>query len=206
MTLPSHKISFARLADMAEGRLDAAARAETEAHVASCSRCSDQLDSLRRAIGVMRADASEDAPRDVLSYTLSMFRARRAAGDASPSLARRVLAALSFDSARLAPAYGLRSAATAESARQMLFTAGDAEIDLRLAREGDGWVLAGQVLGECAPGGRVSVEAAEGDARAEAEMNDLCEFTLAPVPDGVYRLRLVVGGAEIEVPEIVLAA
>ncbi|HYN84027.1 MAG TPA: hypothetical protein VER32_02165 [Pyrinomonadaceae bacterium] len=206
MTLPSHKISFARLADMAEGRLDDAARAETEAHVASCPRCAARLDTIGRTLDLMRADASEDAPRDVLAQTVSMFRASRAASGERPSLARKVLAALSFDSARLAPAFGLRSAATAESARQMIFTAGDAEIDLRLAREGDGWVLAGQVLGECAPGGRVTVEATAGDARAEASMNDLCEFTLAPVPDGVYRLRLVLGGAEIEVPEIVLAA
>ncbi|HEX5707183.1 MAG TPA: hypothetical protein VFX96_07800 [Pyrinomonadaceae bacterium] len=206
MTLPPHKISFARLADMAEGRLDPAARAETEAHVAACARCAAQLSTLERAVGLMRADTSEDAPRDVLASTVSMFRARRAANEERPSLVRKVLAALSFDSARPAPAFGLRSTASAEASRQMLFSAGDAEIDLRLARGGEGWTIAGQVLGDCAGVGRVRVESVAGDARAETELSELCEFTLAPVPEGVYRLRLRLGDAEIEVPELDLTA
>ncbi|HEV2704501.1 MAG TPA: hypothetical protein VGV59_01175 [Pyrinomonadaceae bacterium] len=203
---PNH-ISFERLAEMAEGRFTAAAGQPETAHLADCRRCADELARLERTIQLMRADTSTDAPRDVLSQTVQMFRARFPRREAA-SLVKRVMAALTFDSAQLAPAFGVRSGAQTAEARQLLFSAGETDVDLRLASGDSGWTISGQILGEC-EGGRVEIEsvaggAAAGGEGARADLNELCEFTLPPVPSGSYKLRLHINDMEVEVPELQL--
>ena len=200
MRLTRQHIPFARLADLAEGRLAAADERDARAHLAACADCSEQSAQLERLTSLMRADVSEDAPRGVLMNAVGLFRARRA--ERSPGLLRRVVAALTFDSSTLTPAFGVRSGQAAP-ARQLLFSAGDFDVDLRLASGGEGWTVSGQVLGPCGGG---EVEVAAGPRRERAVLNDLCEFTLPPVPEGVYTLRLRVGGVEVEIPELGLRA
>jgi anti-sigma factor RsiW len=132
MNLTFQHLPFEKIADLAEGRLLSAERESAEAHLSGCSRCSAQFAHLGQTISLMRADKAEDAPRDVLSSVVNMFRQR---AEAKPSLVRRVLAALSFDSAQVAPAYGVRSGQA--TARQMLYSAGDNDLDLRVQPSGD---------------------------------------------------------------------
>jgi hypothetical protein len=153
----------------------------------------------------MRADSSEDAPRDVLFNAVSLFRSRPPVEAETHGLLRRLVASLSFDSGARRPAYGLRSGATSAAARQLLFSAGDLDVDLRLSPSGEGWAVSGQLLGECAAG-RAELFADEEAPAARADLNDLCEFTLPTVPAGTYTLRLTVGDAEIEVPGLSLQA
>jgi hypothetical protein len=63
------------------------------------------------------------------------------------------------------------------------------------------------VLGPC-EGGRVEAFASAGDAEpvAHSSLNELCEFTLPPVPEGTYALRLRLNDTEIEIPELSLTA
>jgi len=206
MKLNSHPVTFARLADLVEGRLTAAERGEVQAHVGACARCSARLARLEEVTGLMRADASVDAPRDVLASAVSLFAARRGAAVRSPSVVGRLLATLTFDSARVAPAFGVRSGSAAAGARQLIYSAGESDIDLRLARAAEGWTVSGQVLGECA-GGSVEIEGAGDDpARAEAPLNELCEFSLPPIPEGSYNLLLRLPGAEVQIPQLDLRA
>jgi hypothetical protein len=200
MRLTGPHIPFARLADLAEGRLAPPDERDARAHLAGCADCAGQAAQLARLTTLMRTDTSEDAPRDVLSNAVGLFGARRA--ERAPGVLRRVLAALTFDSSTLTPAFGVRSGQAAP-ARQLLFSAGDFDVDLRLAPGGEGWTVSGQVLGPCEGG---EVEVAAGDEQARAGLNDLCEFTLPPVPEGVYTLRLRVGAVEVEIPELSLRA
>ena len=202
MSFTTHAVPFERLVDLVEGRLAAEERAATQSHVGACRRCAEQVARLETTLGLMRTDTSEDAPRDAVAYAVSLFRARRAAAE-RPSLVERIVASLTFDSLRAAPAFGVRSAGTAPG-RQLMFAAGERDIDLRVSETGEGFQLSGQVLGECA-GGRVEIEGAEG-ARAEAELNELCEFSLQPVPAGSYRVLLHLGEVEVEVPSLELRA
>jgi anti-sigma factor RsiW len=201
MRLTRQHIPFARLADLAEGRLAAEDEHVARAHLAACAGCAEQASQLARLTTLMRTDASEDAPRDVLANAVGLFRARRPESEAAPGLLRRLVASLTFDSSTLTPAFGVRSGQAAP-ARQLLFSAGDFDVDLRLAAGREGWTVSGQVLGPCA-GGEVEVA---GPQAARAGLNDLCEFTLPPVPEGVYTLRLRVGGVEVEIPELSLRA
>jgi len=202
MNFLSKHLPFETLADMAEGRAPAPASADARAHLASCESCSGQLARLSQTVRLMRADDSEAAPRGALHFALNLFR-QRAAATAEPSRLRRVLAALSFDSAGLTPAFGVCAGQPA-AARQLLYSAGASDLDLRVAPAGEGaWSVSGQLLGgSCA--GRVELEGA--DSSVEAALNEQCEFTLPPVPEGTYTLRLLLDDAEVEVPELELRA
>jgi anti-sigma factor RsiW len=203
MKLSLPHLSFALLADLVEGRLAAQEQASAQTHLAQCAQCAEQAAKLERVTALMRADTSEDAPRDVLSNAVQLFRTRAVAAE-KPGLLRRLVASLSFDSGSLAPAFGVRSSATA-SARQLLFSAGDLDVDLRLAPASAGWVVSGQVLGAC-NGGRVELFAASEVPSSRAALNEQCEFTLPPVPSGEYTLRLLIDDAEIKIPELSLRA
>lgn len=207
MNLTSQHIPFAKLADLAEGSLPPVERDASRAHLNSCSRCSAQLERVEQVLNLMLTDRAEDAPRDVISRAHGIFARRESSATAATAtgLVRRVLAALSFDSAQLTPAYGVRSGQTAT--RQLLYTAGENELDLRVAPGDDSWVVSGQVLGQeqCA-GGEVSLEREGRSAPALTELNELCEFTLPPVPAGSYTLRLRLNELEIEIPDFELRA
>lgn len=203
MRLTPRHIPFARLADLAEGRLSPEEAAAERAHLADCTACSAQAAQLGHLAALMRADASEDAPAGLVASVVRMFRARRAQGP-EPGLLRRLVAALTFDSSSLQPAFGVRSGQAAP-ARQMLFSAGDLDVDLRLAQAPEGWAVTGQVLGPCG-GGEVELVDAGGSAAARAALSELCEFALPPRPEGVYSVRLRFDGTEVEVPGLSLRA
>ena len=204
MRLTPRHIPFARLAELAEGRLSPEEAAEERAHLADCTSCSAQAAQLGHLAALMRADTSEDAPPELVASVVRMFRARHAQGT-EPGLLRRLVAALTFDSSSLQPAFGVRSGQAAP-ARQLLFSAGDLDVDLRLAPGSEGWTVSGQVLGAC-KGGEVELIDAEGSTAARATLNELCEFTLLPpTPDGTYALRLRLDEAEVEIPELSLRA
>jgi anti-sigma factor RsiW len=197
MSTTSHHIPLERLADLAEGRLLPFESDAARAHISSCSSCAGRLARLEQVVGLMRTDTAEDAPPDVLARAVGLFRPRSASAE-RPSNLKRILATLSFDSMQAAHAFGVRSGQT--SGRQLLFRAGENDLDLRVAPSGDAWVVSGQVLGECS-GGRVELRGASG-AVAQVVLNDLCEFSLPPVRAGDYTLRLRLPDVEIEVPEI----
>jgi anti-sigma factor RsiW len=199
VNLTFQHLPYEKLADMADDRLPADQSTAAQAHISGCSRCSTQLARVKQTINLMRTDDAEDAPRYAMASVLNLFRTRAAASE--PSLVQRVLAALSFDSLQSSPAYGVRSGQAA--ARQMLYSAGENDLDLRVQPSGETWIVSGQVLGECT-GGKIRLEGTA--AEASVELNELCEFTLPAVPPGSYTLRLRLNEVEVEVPEFRLGA
>ncbi len=112
---------------------------------------------------------------------------------------RRLVAELSFDSKQMSPAFGVRSGQSV--ARQLLFSAGEHDLDLRVTPDDGSWIVTGQVLGDC-ESGQVELR---GETLAEtAAMNELSEFTLPKVPSGKYSLLIRFCETEIEVPEFEL--
>ncbi|HEX8283808.1 MAG TPA: hypothetical protein VF588_10660 [Pyrinomonadaceae bacterium] len=203
MRLTPRHIPFARLADLAEGRLSPEEAATERAHLDGCTSCSAQAAQLGHLAALMRADTSEDAPPALVADVVRMFRARRGRAD-EPGLLRRLVAALTFDSSSLTPAFGVRSGQAAP-ARQLLFSTGDLDVDLRLAGGPEGWTVSGQVLGPC-QGGEVELVGGDGSTAARAALNELCEFALAAVPEGAYAVRLRFDQTEVEIPELSLKA
>ena len=198
MKLTSPHISFAALVDVIEGRISTEQSATAQIHLAACERCEGELSRLEHVLGLMRTDTAADAPRDVIARAVELFVSQSAA--TAPRGFRKIIAALDFDSLGLQPAYGVRSGQS--ESRQLLFSADTTDVDLRVAQRGDAWVVSGQVLGDCAGGGAVKLFGENGEAHVE--LDDLCEFTLPPVPRGNYLLSLRFADIEIEVPQLEL--
>jgi hypothetical protein len=102
----------------------------------------------------------------------------------------------------MAPAFGVRSGQAAT--RQLLFSADTNDIELQISSQDDRWIVTGQWLGEDCVAGHAELEGEKG--RAEASLNDLCEFTLPPMPSGSYTLRLRFRDTEVEIPQLELRA
>jgi hypothetical protein len=198
----SSHIPYEKLADLAERRLPSEEEKLTREHVTDCLDCDSQFRELERVVRLMCSDKAEDAPRDTLNFALSLYRSR--ADRPKQSLVTRILAALTFDSAEMTPAFGVRSGTQTE-ARQLLFHAGDTDLDIRVTPSDERWIVSGQLLGD-ENIGEGSIELEGETAQVSSHLNDLSEFTLPPVPDGSYTLRLRLTNTEIEVPRFNLGA
>ena len=198
MSLSNPHIPFAALVDLAEGRLASDELAAMEPHLAGCGDCRDRVARLERTLELMRSDVSESAPEYAVNRAVSLIRGR---ADPESSMLRRVLATLKFDSLQLAPALGVRAGAPSE--RQLLFAAGDNEVQLEVIQAGESWAVSGQVLGPC-KGGKVELRGPAASARTE--LNEMCEFMLPPVPEGGYALTLRLSEVELEVTDLRLGA
>jgi hypothetical protein len=190
----SPHIPLETLADIVEDRAKAGILQTAMAHVATCSACDDMLRRLRQLVIMMRTDTAADAPRDVLMSAISLF---------SPQRKRplpRIIATLIFDSRKAGPAFGMRSLRM--TSRQLLYSAPQADLDLRIAIQNEECVVAGQVIRDGCAGGLVEISGATGTA--EASLNELCEFKLPAIPVGDYSLRVRMSDVEIEIPELEL--
>jgi hypothetical protein len=171
------------------------------AHLSACSQCAGEFERVGDVLELMRSDTATDAPRDVLAHAVNIFRGRDQSSE--PSLLRRIVAALSFDSSmNMTPAFGVRSGQA--TSRQLLYSAEQSDIDLRISSQDDQWIVAGQLLGRDCVGGRVEIEGESG--LAVVALNELCEFRLPPLPPGSYTLRLLFPDAEVEIPRLELRA
>jgi hypothetical protein len=194
MNISSH-ISLETLVDLVEGRTDSAALEGAVAHISACSDCVDTLRRLQQVILMMKTDTAVDAPRDLLQSAINMF-------SPEPHLPplRQIIAILTFDSRHAGPAFGIRSLRS--TSRQLLYSAQETDLDLRVTVQNDECIVAGQVIRDGCAGGLVEIS---GDAGSvAARLNEVCEFTLPAIPLGNYSLRLKMPDVQIEIPELEL--
>jgi anti-sigma factor RsiW len=194
---PQH-LTFNQLVDFVESRLPPEKVADVEAHIAACLRCSREIDRLKKLIELMRTDAPEDAPPSVIARVLDSFRSRILPIFRPAGLRRSVLAVLRFDSLGMAPAFGMRSGIP--GTRQLLYSAGAREIDLRIEPRAQEWIVSGQVFG--GPTVDAQIELDGGNDTHRTVLNDQSEFTLPGVQAGRYRLILSLRDIDIEVDEL----
>jgi hypothetical protein len=185
----SNHITFEVLTDIAEQR------ANEDPHLAECRECTETLQQLRHTFALMKKDAAEDAPRDVLFRAISLFQPAE-----KVSLVRRIMAVISFDSLTSAPAFGTRSGAT--EVRQLIYSAEQHDIDLHISVADNKWIIAGQLLGSSCTDGEAIIEGE--NISLSSKLDDSCEFKLPAVPSGDYKLRLRLADIEVEVPRIEL--
>jgi len=197
MNIFSPHIPFTVLVDLADE--DSLISDEVSEHLSACADCSGQLRKLQQAIGLMRSDAVENPPADFVENARRVFRGRVISREPSVerSLAKRVIAALSFDSFSAAPAFGLRSQTSGD--RQLIYSTETADIELRVSPENE---VAGQILGATCEYGEVNLEGQS--FSATARLNELCEFSLGSVPAGTYKISVHLPGLLVDIPELEL--
>lgn len=162
-------------------------------------------EALARAL--QRSRLLSDAPDGLIERAIALFDARAAAPAAAgkpSSTLRRLVAALTFDSAGQAPlAFGRRG--RGQPVRQLLYSVEGRDIDLRLVPAappvGARWRLAGQVLG---PDRQGRVELVQGDLRREAAWDELGEFAFDELGPGAWTLRLEGEDWSTELPAVEL--
>jgi hypothetical protein len=198
--MPLRSIPFVRLVDLVEGRLTPGDETRLRTLIAGDERAQADVRWLERVIAVMRRDAAwreeEMPPQEVVARAVRLFRPHGSPRSLNPL--QHLRAMLDFDSLLVPQPAGLRSGQPLE--RQLLYTAGNLSIDLRITPNGSLWSLAGQVLGPATSGGQVSL--ASSATSAEVALNELSEFTLPPVPADDYTLTLRLGDIEIEVDKL----
>lgn len=153
-------------------------------------------DAVERGLRASRRLA--EPPEHVIQRALATWRPRRAV---STGLLQRVLAVLTFDSSAMPPlAVGMRS--VGDGPRQLLFAAHGRDVDLRIAQAGvASWSITGQVLGpDCH--GVVVLTDEHGEVANQADLDELGQFRLPPVPDGRYTVTLRLTDVEIALPAV----
>lgn len=193
MNIFSPHIPFTALVDLADE--NSLISDEVSEHLSFCSHCSSQLQKLRQTIGLMRLDTIENPPTDSVESVRRVFRSRVVSRE--PSLAKRVIAALDFDSLSAAPAFGLRSQTS--GGRQLIYSTETADIELRVSPENE---VAGQILGATCEYGEVNLQS-EGFS-ATARLNELCEFFFDSVPAGTYKISVHLPGLLVDIPQLEL--
>lgn len=196
MSIFSPHIPFTELTELADEQ--ATTSPEALAHLAACSECSEQLQTIRQTIGLMRSDDAGDAPAELVQCAKNIFREKVVTH--GPPLFQIIVASLTFDSLTNAPAFGLRSQTTA--GRQLIYSTETADIDVRVSPENEQWQIGGQVLGADCAGGDVSLEG--DDFSASAHLNELCEFSFGSVPAGAYKIAIRLPNVLIETPRLEL--
>jgi hypothetical protein len=154
---------------------------------------------VRYTINTLRADTSEEPAEQAVGAIKARFRERtflRPAASLSP-----LAAILRFDSARHRPAFGVRASSSVE--RQLLYTAGPFEIDLRVVADGERWVLRGQLLSD-QQGDSGHVELVGQGAALRVALSQACEFAFPPARAGRYSLTLSFAGQLIRVSDVLL--
>ena len=147
------------------------------------SKTNDQ--KISQIIYLMQTDESFDAPTDAIQWSKNIFRSRVV--EPKKSVAERFLAILKMDLSPNRAAFGERSASTSQ-ARQMLFQAGEASIDLRIKQEEKGLTIQGQILG--AGFANCLVKISNENNSFETQTNELSEFKFAEILSGTYSLSL----------------
>lgn len=149
---------------------------------------------INKIVSLMETDSSADAPQDSLKWAKNIFRSR--AVEPKKSLVQKVLAVLKIDLSPNKAAFGERSAASSQ-ARQMLFSAGEIGIDLRISETEKGSNLRGQILGEGFANCTIKL------GEFETVSNELSEFSFAKISGGEYDLTLKTDETEIVIESLI---
>ena len=161
-----------------------------KAHIASCSSCLNQLQDWQRIRALLKRENLESAPEPVTHMANAIF---------EPPVQRRalreVIASIVFDSFAQPALAGARGAS---AARQLLLTAEDIDIHLRVWTLGTERRIAGQVLSRDKSadleGTRLHL-LNEGRRVGTTEANRFGEFEFDEVVEGVLDI-------EIELPHV----
>ena len=201
------QLSFEQLLDWLEGRLEEADTARVAAQVAQADAATHaQVAWLRDFLAVSATTTLAAPPAQVRDALRQRF-AAEAERRRQPSLLRRVVATLSFNSVRQTATAGVRGGGTLLP-QQLIFTADAAEVALNMYRRlpEQQFDVHGQIFWtEEAVGDDFSVYLLNEAGKAEeATPDELGEFHFQAVTPGVYRLVVRADQLEIEVAPLEL--
>ncbi|HEY7462621.1 MAG TPA: hypothetical protein VIC59_12220 [Gemmatimonadota bacterium] len=188
--------SYEELFDLIRAKLAGERGAALTAHVEGCPRCRAASDWLARVLAASQQGPLPEPPQAVLERAFDVMPRKAAATESAPR--RWSLAELVRETFGQALPAGIRGAATAE--RRLLYAAGDAELDLEIARGDVGkpaYRIAGQLLmrGDIEELEIIAVLWSDGVAVARGVGDAMGMFMLRDIPPGSYRLEVWIPAA-----------
>jgi len=188
--------TFERLIDYLDNRLPQPEALSLANHLATgCAACEETRGWYERVRAVATSDDSVAPPQWAFKRAVRIFDKRLQ----RPNLAERIaqgFAELVFDSFSRPAMAGVRS--TDIATRQLLYSAGDYGIDLRIApfHQNTRADLMGQVLKESDPtfesvfGLKLEITRTEGEVILSTVTDEMGEFKFSGVERGLYNLRV----------------
>ena len=201
--------SFERLIDYLDNRLPETEAARVAAHLATaCAACGQTRNWYEQVRGLAAADDSVAPPPWAFKRAVRIFETERQRPRAAHRIGKAI-AALVFDSFARPQLAGVRSTETTN--RQLLYRAGDYQIDLQIAPSEHAHAdLIGQVLKEgeatfeSVAGLRLDI-ARGGETVFSATTDAMGEFKVNGLEHGLYDLRIDLSEGSITVPELPVA-
>ncbi len=196
--------SFQRLLDYLDGSLAPSEAERIVSHLSTgCKECAASQNWYLQTRSIAANDDSLEPPAWVSKRAFRIFETQR------PRLIERLgqaIASLVFDSLARPAVAGVRSTETTN--RQLLYKAGDYSIDLQVAPSGQARTeLVGQILRE----GEASFESVanlqlelsiEGKKIFDAYTNEMGEFTISSIEQGIYDLRIETSEGSVIAPGV----
>ncbi len=196
MSLLTKHLSEEIFSNLAEGKLQKEALADAENHLSACKNCSSEAETFAKIIGLMKADDSQDAPKDSIKWAKNMFRARIA--EPKKTILQKILAILEVDLSQNQPVFGERSGSSPVS--QLLYKADEIGISLRITKEGEEAFVMGQILGD--DFSKCEIELQNVKKTFIVSSNELSEFKVSKIPRGNYDMFIRNAEKEILIQNI----
>ena len=136
--------SLEELLGLIQETLESRTQTEIASHLSTCSKCEENQRWLSQMLDLTAMDESSDFPEDVIQWSVAQF---KAAGATEPSR-MQIFAKLVFDNLLHARALEVRSSAPPAGTRQMLYNAGNYDVDIRIEQLPDmnSFHLIGQIM------------------------------------------------------------
>ena len=189
-------IEFEKLIGRFEETLAAGEAAAVNTHLEDCGACSVDAKKLADLFAYVEPVATETVSQAVTAHLLNIYQPGKFRS-ATPSTAPLGRFTLIFDDWQTVMNERFRGSFR----RQMLYNAGDYDLDLRMMFDDDNCVLTGQVLPDLSEG---TIELSAGGKTLTAVLNVRSEFQFASVPQGIYDLRLQLDDIELWVEGVPL--
>lgn len=188
----------------------AEARREISAHLQACAECAARAAGLESFFRYVQADKNAEVSQADTAALLNIFRPKRNVSDAAAggrlrrggTKIKTLLASLVFDDWQTVLHERL---AFSTDSRQMLYRAGQVEVDLRLHFTGGNCRVSGQVFSECASSDApANAELSSAETSEKVFLNDCGEFVFPALKEGIYNFRLDSGETTIEIENLSL--
>jgi hypothetical protein len=195
--------SLEELLGLIQETLEGRTKTEIANHVSTCSKCEENRQWLSQMLELSATDESFDFPEDLIQWSVAQF---KAASSTAPSR-MQIFAKLVFDNLLPARAVEVRSTAPPVGTRQMLYNAGNYDVDIRIEQLPDmnSFHLIGQIMTAGNTGGQlegliIRLRGGASDASAVTDARGM--FHLRSIKPGEYDLIINVPEGDLVINAI----
>ncbi len=179
-----------------ERQLPVSKEQEITSHLAECGECRAEAVKMQDFFAYAEKHVTGEVPQATTARILNLYQ-RKPAVSETPADRRPSIASLIFDDWQMA----LNERFSGSDTRQFLYRLGTYEIDLRLELVGTMCRVTGQIFPECA-GAKVEISSATHSAAAS--VNEFGEFTIDPVPQDDYDVRISINDEVLAIEKALL--